>query len=192
MLAGRGGGFEEGCRNKGAYIYAQLLSRNHMKREDLVEEVCRFGTRCRPPLSVGECRAAAREGAKAERLRNATISDWLEITPREAQELGVTFPDNAWRAAGERDQSRYARRPLPKREEIAARRNKIQHLCRQSGSVPSCREMTKRLQEHGFDVQHSTVHQDYKALDLTSEMYREQLKGPGKEQKESKQLPLIA
>ena len=123
-----------------------------MNREDLVEEVSRFGSCCRPPLSAGECRAAAREGPKATRLRNVTISAWLQITPPpEARELSHTFPDQAWRAAGEQDPS--PRRERPKREEIAARRDTIQDLCWQSGSVPPCREMTKRLQARGFDVQ---------------------------------------
>ena len=87
------GGFEEGCRNNGALIYAWLLKCNRTRRVEVETVVLAFGAKCRPPLSPADCRHAvrsayARKGdgkACFARMLDQTISDWLRVTPEESR-----------------------------------------------------------------------------------------------------------
>jgi hypothetical protein len=81
------GSFAEGCRNRALLIYAWLLRCSRMSPEAILREGHSMGAEWRPPLSVGEIRQAVKTatGRKFTRLRDQTISDWLDITPPERE-----------------------------------------------------------------------------------------------------------
>ena len=150
------GGFEEGCRNNGALIYAWLLKCNRTRRVEVETVVLAFGAKCRPPLSPADCRHAvqsayARKGdgkACFARMLDQTISDWLHVTPEES-EL-VKFPPckpirrreadgeaglgDQWQTSTTRGNTRNRRTPEPDTarsgNEAVAREGRPSHFAR--------------------------------------------------------------
>jgi hypothetical protein len=88
IIDSRGGGFAEGCRNKGAFYYALALKGNGESRDQALTAVLAMGKDCSPPLSAGECQRAVREaykGTKRVRLYYQTLADALDVDQREAE-----------------------------------------------------------------------------------------------------------
>src|SRR5262249_13817327 len=62
LRAMRGGGFEQGCRNRAAMLYAWLLRCNSWSRERAAQEVAIMASACRPRLTPAQCRSAVKTG----------------------------------------------------------------------------------------------------------------------------------
>ncbi len=89
LRAMRGGGFDEGCRNYAALVYAWLLRCNGSKRDEAERQVRRMGSECRGPLSAGAVRRAVKTayGKTIRKVRDQKLSDWLHISPDESCRL---------------------------------------------------------------------------------------------------------
>jgi hypothetical protein len=89
LLALRAGGFDRGCRNRAAMLYAWLLRCNGWGRTEAASRVRIMAVNCRPPLTLSECRGAVKTGfgRKMRKVRDQTISDLLNITPDESAAL---------------------------------------------------------------------------------------------------------
>jgi hypothetical protein len=164
LIALRGGGFDTGCRSHGAMLYAWLLRKNSCAQREAATEVAALGRSCRPPMGAGAVRSAVKSGFKRGKgeivkMRDQTISDWLTVTPSEAQYLG--FPP-ATRFGPP------ASGVLPERRQdgVADRRRAIQNIVELEGVTPPCRNMAELLKAYNFDVNHVTVSGDYKVLGL--------------------------
>jgi hypothetical protein len=151
--------FQDGCRNYAAMIYGWILRCNRLSQAKIEAKVFALGQECRPPLSHSECRGALKTALNPEMkmVRDQTISDWLAITPEEA-ELLEKFP-----AA-----SRY---PRPKqtltakvRMSATERRQLILGHIKKLKYVPSTRKMAGMLAEEGCAVSHVSIAVDYKQL----------------------------
>jgi hypothetical protein len=170
MLRSARGEFSKGCRNHAALIYAFLLRCSGVSREDAASEVASMGAECHPPLPLSACRAAIKSafGRRLKKLRDQTISDWLDITPEESQLLPHRTNGHRLPAA-----SRFA-------SGVAAATQMAADTCKQarhamilrlvkSGNVPPCRAMAHLLGEIGFPVGFVQVSKDYRALHLESQ-----------------------
>ena len=103
------------------------------------------------------------------KLRDQTISDWLDVTPEESQLLpqranGSRFPPA----------SRFALEAAPAARMATdtckgARHAMILRLVNHSGQVPPCRAMARLLNDIGFPVGFVQVSKDYRALSLKSQ-----------------------
>jgi hypothetical protein len=170
MLRSARGGFFKGCRNHAALVYAFLLRCSGVSREDAASEVASMGAECHPPLPLSACRATIKSafGRSLTKLRDQTISDWLDITPEESQLLPHRANGNRLPAA-----SRFGSAVAPATQMAAdsckeARHAMILRLVK-SGNVPPCRAMARRLSEIGFPVGFVQVSKDYRALRLESQ-----------------------
>lgn len=157
----RGGGFNAGIRNRGAYFYALLLLRAGMDERDVADHVARFGERCRPPLAAREVAGAVRQARRPKArvlgfLANATVYHELLVTPQEATYLRHLRPATS-----------APRRPKPPTP--AERRATIRQVVANLRHVPPTRDMAQYLRSHGYECNHSTVALDYKALGLVTD-----------------------
>jgi len=173
LLALRGGGFDQGCRNHAAVIYAWLLRCNGWSQADGAHQVMEMAANCRPPLSASQCRDAVKTGfgQKMRKMFNQTISDWLTITPSESEmleRLPPATPSQPHRIA--------VSTPKPERVRGAAAPGRrvtiLEIVAKLDGKVPPCREMARLLEEHGIHASHVTISQDYKELDLKTDWVR--------------------
>jgi hypothetical protein len=153
-------GFEKGCRNKAAMIYARLLKTRQANplgelSMNIEQKLARFGARCRPPLTAPEVRGAVQSGTSKRRgsIRNKTISEWLGITLTEHEALKERFGRYAWRPSPINSVPRPAE----------ARREAIRKIVGTDEPL-SIREMTRMLREKGHDVSPTQVAKDYRAL----------------------------
>jgi hypothetical protein len=179
----RGGGFAEGCRNKGAFYYALALKGNGESREQALAAVVAMGRDCSPPLSSGECQRAVREaykGRKCVRLYYQTLADALDVDQREAeivsQRIAHHFP--AASRHGEMVPLTHLSGEDTRETRRAKRHAAIIEIVEESrstanGYVPSFREMAAKLRERtGADASYITVRSDYAALGISSSWSR--------------------
>jgi hypothetical protein len=162
-------GFSNGCRNNAAKIHAWLLCCNGM-RYDVPGLTEYLGNQCHPPLSKAEVKAAWKYALEIRRMKDQTISDWLYITPAEAELLEKLPPESKFRPAIEAPA-----RPTPRelqRQLILSRRVAIQAIIAELGHVPKVREMAMLIRARGFHGDHTTVLRDYNALGIESERTR--------------------
>jgi hypothetical protein len=154
-------GFEEGCRNNAAMLYAWLLRCTGDSRSMAETKVFQLGRECRPRLPPSECRAALKTGfnPKMRRFRDQRIADLLVITLGESQFLEKLPPASIFH-------SQQPPLPTPKNMRVSAqqRRDLILQLVDKLGCRPSTREMARVLAEHGCHVSHVSVAEDYKQL----------------------------
>ena len=163
LLNLRGGGFDRGQRNRGAYFYALMLARAGMAWGDVAQQLDTYAARCRPPLTADEVRGVVRQaqkpkGAVTNYLTNATWQAELDVTDTEASYLQTRQP-----------------KAVPSQQRtMQARRDAIRELVYQLGRVPSPRAMAKLLQDApgGFSGNFSTVWRDYDALGLNAKRRR--------------------
>jgi hypothetical protein len=158
------GGFSEGHRNNAAKIYAWLLYCNGLSY-DVPGLTGQFGRECRPPLSKAEIKDAWKYAKqKLRRMKDQTVSDWLNITTAEASLLEKLPPASGFRAANDD-----LAPPIPRERQqraIQERRGALQAIIAGIGHVPPVREMARLLGERGFSGNHQTTFTDYKALGL--------------------------
>ena len=107
----RGGGFAQGCRNRGAYYFAFALQRLGVSTANVEMKVSTYAARCRPPITPREWQgaigsASMGKGAAAARIVRNDCRDGVQeikiaekvstyaarcrppITPREWQGAG--------------------------------------------------------------------------------------------------------
>lgn len=164
----RGGGFDRGVRNRGAFFYALLLSRapapsgGCMDVADVAERVAAFGARCRPALTAAEQRNALRQARKAKSPMSGYVSN-----DRLFQELAVTDTEASYlqtiRPAASRP-------PASERGIVPAERRAIEHQTIAAlGHVPSTRAMADLLKPQGINANWTTIARDYQALGLMTD-----------------------
>jgi hypothetical protein len=92
----RAGGFNRGCRNKAAFLYAMAMRGNAVSRQDAWAALCEMGENCTPPLSKEECRRALKTGYKTRmpKLGYKTMADVLDVTPTEAEIVSQALYSN--------------------------------------------------------------------------------------------------
>ena len=154
LLNLRGGGFDAGCRNRGAFFYALVLLRSGMSAEDAASHLADYGAKCRPPLAADELRGALKQAQKPKQsghLANERLFSELGVTDREASYLSHPV----------------VRPPAPPpRQSPDARRARVLFIVKNLGHVPPTRAMSAYLKTHGFSANHATVALDYQALGL--------------------------
>jgi hypothetical protein len=181
ILDQRAGGFRQGCRNKGAFIYALALKWNGTERREARTALIEMGAHCDPPLSVRECLGAVKAAYKTRmaKLCYQTMADQIDLTPEEAEIVSqVLYGDSR---SGDRRFFPAARRfgqvePITnsvggntRRTKQAIRRDAIAAIVDKRGRVPTVREMRKELREAGgIESSVGGLHSDYKAMGLTS------------------------
>jgi hypothetical protein len=155
------GGFRDGCRNRAAVLYAYFLYMCGTSDAEIQGEVVRLGGECRPPLTSREVDAAVKQAGEwrrdRRRIRNATIAEWLLITPEEAAVM------DTWQFKGAPAQvSTGPTRP----ERRVARQKLIRHLWGNQRLLPTLREMAARLAKDGHPATAATVRRDLMAMGL--------------------------
>lgn len=185
MLDARGGGFDRGCRNHGAYLYALALRGVKTAFARAEAQVIAMGRDCRPPLSEGDCCAAVeqawrprlefnRANPRSIMLSYQCIADSLAVSPDEAQIVSQAIGGKAFPAGVQfgptvlmRDgngketlQARIARLKAAILEIVTERQ--VSHP---GDPVPSSRLMSKLiLEKYGIDVAHNTIGKHYPEL----------------------------
>ena len=155
-------GFSEGCRNNAAKIYCWLLRANGMVY-DAYGLTDYMGKECHPSLSKSEVKAAFQYSKKMRRMKDQTISDWLNVTAAESELLEGFPPAGRLPLAP-------ARVPIASiRQTVAARRAAIQAILAEVGYVPTVRAMSGLIQAKGFRGNPRTVLTDYKSLGVMSD-----------------------
>ena len=176
----RGGGFQEGIRNKAAVLYALALKAVNTPLPDLERTVLEMGAKCQPPLSDGECRRASKQAHKAKSVKMGyrTMADALEITPSEAEFITQVLYRNV--RSGDRRFFPAASKfgdvqPVTtltggelRSTKRARREEAILRIVCESPSVPSIREMMRKLDALGTATSIGTLHKEYKRLGLAS------------------------
>jgi hypothetical protein len=157
--------------------YAWLLKCMKVTKEEALARVSKMGRACRPPLLPAECRDAVKSGYKRNwtgriattgkhalpSIRYQTVSDWLDITPQEAERLTKYPPASRFCL-----QERKLDPPRTGKRTMESRRAAICRIVAERAGVPSLREMAQLLTAEGYLVSQVTVGKDYKALGLQS------------------------
>jgi len=141
LLALRGGGFIEGCRNNGAYIYSLLLRRNGLSEGGVFTTVAAFGRECWPPLTDVEVLGAVVSTQSTQatiHISTARMSSMLKVTETEAAALVPFMPKT--------------RAPRGKRREkrMSLRRARVQEIVAELGEVPPAADISRILKRDGF------------------------------------------
>lgn len=151
------GGFTEGCRNRAALLYVDLLRKNGFGRAEIGRQLELFGGECAPPLPACEQRTSVKSGMRLRKITDQTIADWLDVTPDESAKLEGWPPACRFGRVVDVKSTRADR--------TAARRQLITFLVKcAGGDVPSSRRMAEILAEQGHTASARTVLFDYQAL----------------------------
>lgn len=106
LIAMRAGGFQQGCRNLGAFYFALSLWRSGFDGPEVERRVLAFAAACRPRLLPSEAKAAVRSSRKVKRWPGrAKMFRELLITAEEAPGLAYLKPEPYRRPSA----GRYAR-----------------------------------------------------------------------------------
>lgn len=157
------GGFREGHRHHALYIYGLLLKAGGRSLDAVRRELRTLGGECSPPLSRSDCDATTHSAPAVLKMRNATIADWLEITPSEAEQL------EGWPAAnssGSHDGERHSRPAETRRSRQERRRAAIWGFVLSGGSVPTAAQIAEHLATESLTSHAVTVLRDLRALGL--------------------------
>jgi hypothetical protein len=164
----RAGGFDQGCRNFAAYVYASSLRATGVSRKDALHSLRAMAAQCRPPLSGPECEAAANSAWKQRsfKLGYHRLADSLTVSAAEAEiishRISRPFPQAVCiRVAGETREEKHVQKQ-------ANRRLKIRLIAEGIDQPPSYRKMQALLFERGISTSHVTIMADYKALGIES------------------------
>jgi len=162
------GGFRDGTRNHAALLFAVTLTKNKAAAGDVLAEVGKLGEECldargeRPcPLTDDEVAGAVRSRFACPQLTDATISDWLDVTPDEAAALEKLRPASRFLPEGERVQERQPSKQAQEREE---RRAVIAGQVNERRCVPKLEDMQELLRQCGIAASPETIRRDYNAL----------------------------
>lgn len=165
LIAMRGGGFDEGCRNRGALYLAFALHKLSTSAEEVTAKVRRFAARCRPPLAAAEVGAAVKQARRmgARGIRNDTISLDLGVTNAEGEQLACLKADASMEDAT-------VMPPQTQAGHRAARHAAIMAIAedyrRGNQPLPSPRQLRPFLRERGFHENPVTIWRDYHKLGL--------------------------
>jgi hypothetical protein len=166
LLACRGEGFREGCRNLGGFVYKNILRRTKTNFQEVIHRLQRYGAKCDPPLDLAEIRKIINQ-RKGFLITNQKIADWLDINPDESKQTGFPpsskyNPEVAVTVRREREKKgRFAKMNL--------RREMIREVIAATGKTPSLREMSDILSDKGIDVGNKdTIRKDYLSLGIIS------------------------
>lgn len=162
------GGFRLGHRNRAALLFAWLLKLNGLPIE---AELSILAAECRPRLTPAECRCAMKSAFKRgkgalTRIRDKKISNWLEVTPDEAQFLERLQPASRF-MSGVADDSEENGSEL-QIDSAGSRRSKIYQLVQKLGHLPPFRKLAAMLTDEGYSVSHVQVSFDCRHLGLES------------------------
>jgi hypothetical protein len=176
----RGGGFQQGIRNRAAYFYALALRGVNTRPAEIYEAIFDMGAHCQPPLSPGECTRAVKQALKAKtvKLSYRTIAECLDVDPHEAEVITQALYGNV-RSGDHRFFPAAARfgdlQPTTtntggefRATKKVRREEYIQQIVRENGWVPPIREMARQLEARGVYASIGTLHADYKKLGLVS------------------------
>lgn len=180
-------GFSEGCRNNAAKVYAWLLRCNAIGPADVHGLVSAMAAQCHPRLSKSAAKDAVQFSKTMRRMKDQTVSDWLNITPAEAELLEGLPPASSYRPVED-----VALKPMPRqlqRQAIRDRRAAIQGIITETGGVPTVREMSKLISTKGFRGNPRTVLQDYRALGVEWERTRKAQ--AAREQRRAEETPSL-
>ena len=153
QLAAIRGGIRKGCRS-----YAMLIVAASMRglgihdAAALREELARFNAACmNPPLKHGEIQDAITGSMSIRKLRDATIAEWLSITPEEATATG-------WPYEG------YLPDPSLKGNRAAKKQNRQTHIRmiirKHGGELLPAADLVAALAKVGMDATTRTVQRD--------------------------------
>jgi hypothetical protein len=160
----RAGGFDAGCRNFAAFIYASSLKATGVTKKDALHSLTAMAALCRPPLSSSECEGAVKSAWKQKsfKLRYHRMAGLLKVSLAEAEiisrTIGRPFPEAGGGVAEFPEESRATRQ--------AGRRHRIRCIVENLDRPPSYREMKNLLFAHGISAGHVTIMADYHALGL--------------------------
>ena len=173
------GGFREGHRNHAALLYANLLAQRGMPEDEIRRLVVQLGSECKPPLAAAECSNAIKNCRTIRKITNQKISDWLQITPKEAEHLTTVIDSGRpWGPA-----SRYLDHPPPapdekppnRNERMRQRRDVVRRIVggRQPGDVPTYEQISDHLsRRYDIDASPATVMADFYELGITTPRQR--------------------
>ena len=149
-------------------IYAWLLRTNGVPRHEAAVAVNLMGSECHPRLTPSECRGAIKTGfgRRMSRMLDQTISDRLDVTPAEAALLERLPPAMRFvlSASGQMAPSKSATEVRART--IMERRARIIEIVQELGTVPTVREMARRLEDSGIQTSRQTVSRDCRALQI--------------------------
>jgi hypothetical protein len=160
----RAGGFDAGCRNFAAFVYASSLKATGVPRKDALHSLTAMAALCRPPLSLSECEGAVKSAWKQKsfKLGYHRLAGLLKVSLAEAEIISHTirrpFPEAGGVVAEFLEENRATMQ--------ADRRQKIRCIVENLAQPPSYREMKALLFERGVSAGHVTIMADYHALGL--------------------------
>ena len=166
LMERRGGGFDKGCRNRAAYLFALLLKKNGFPMPEALDRVTEMGRRCRPALLPNECQSTVKSVFKKKYWVPgfAKMADLFDITPEEADIMSRYTRTRSPHATGFGANPESPRK-VSRREQLQRTRwAEIRRIIDEVGHVPSTRKMQICLTRAGFDVSHVTISSDYAAL----------------------------
>jgi hypothetical protein len=168
----RAGGFDEGCRNYAAFLYACSLKANGVSRPEALHSLKVMAALCRPALSPSECEGAIKSSWKQRsfRLSYHRMADLLKVSPWEAEVISgaIQRPFPAATCFAARPSTIGPVLEQRRAESQADRRLKIRLIAENLGRPPSYRGMKALLFQRGTNASHVTIKADYKALGLVS------------------------
>jgi hypothetical protein len=150
----------EGCRNRAALLLATFMYRCKIDDAEIAEYVERLGNKqCDPPMAADEIEAAFDKRKDFTKFSDATIADWLKITPEESELIG-------WPAQGSHAPELDGLRTRADR--TRARRELLRQVCTATKKLPPLRQLRDALESHGLPTCPATVRADLKALGLSN------------------------
>jgi hypothetical protein len=151
------GGIREGCRNYALLIVAaSMRGLGIHNAAALGDELASFNAACmNPPLKHGDIRNAIAGSVSMRKIRNATIADWLSITPEESTATG-------WPCEG------FTPDPSLKGNRAAVKQNRQTHIRmiiqKRGGELLPAADLVAALAKVGMDATTRTVQRDLKEM----------------------------
>ena len=153
------GKIQEGCRSRAALLLATFMHRCGIEESEINDIVVRFGQhQCEPRMDDVEILLAIQKRKEFAKWSDATIADWLKITPTEAAETG--WPSQG---SGKSDADSMLRTRADARN---ARREIIRNLHANPKQHPTLRSIQEALERSGIVTTVSTIRTDLTALGI--------------------------
>lgn len=157
------GTFQEGCRNRAAYVYGVILRGVGFTEAAVTKLVVQFGSECSPPLSQNEVEGAIDQSRKSRRqLRDSLIAEYLCVTTEEAKQIPRWASDETVMKGRCMDISLSGRARIQLRDTVI--RRTVESM---GGRIPSSRRMAQILHREGVFISHVQVNRDYQRLGLS-------------------------
>lgn len=163
LMMVRGGGCEQGCRNRGAYYLAFVLRRCGLPRWEVDLRLQRYGSLCRPPLSKREVWNAVHQAARARALARGRRAVFVS-NDRISADLNVTI-DEAVRFFTLDASPSLRGTKVAKPTRATKRRALLRQLVEKFGPL-TLHAMADKLLESGVQISPMQVHNDYRMLGI--------------------------